>query len=197
MDWASANREDPNPDRIAGEAAGADACAGASWRQCHVDTTERRRGGRLEHIRIARGPQGRTRLVISATNIRFFLTNRPLAMNGFVSPTMIAVGDAAATKVWTGVGVAFITVPPVGLGLGVGVEATTVPAPITMVSRLKPAPGRGLGHTPATKSPNSSKDPTHPPPPPPQLLIGTVAATNNTTERLQAILNATTLNEEL
>jgi len=122
------------------------------------------------------------RLVISATSDRAPRMYNPFAMKGICWPTAPAVGAAEATRVATGlaVGTGVISPAMVGWGLGVGVDGTAEPAPITMSSRLKPACGPGVGHTPARKFPNSSNDPVHPPPPP-QLLIIKVSATNNTT----------------
>src|SRR5271166_902527 len=113
------------------------------------------------------------RLVMSSTIDRVPLTNCPFAMKGICWPTAPAVGAAEATKVATGEGVGAGVLRPttVGEGPGVGVDATTVPAPMTIVSKLKPASGAGVGHAPAMKFPNSSNDPVHPAPPPPQLLI--------------------------
>jgi hypothetical protein len=98
-------------------------------------------------------------------------------------PTIPAVGEACGSRVGVGVGCR----GPV-VGEGVGVAAAGVPGAITIVCKLKPVPGPGLGQSPGTKSPNSSYEPRHPPPPP-QLLISRVIITNNATGAIISHLN--------
>src|SRR5271169_6745994 len=105
---------------------------------------------------------------MSKISMCVFFTNSPSALNETCCPTKAAVGCACGTRLGVGVGVRPRKVSvggpegvgvgdlkgPVGLGPGVGLGGTRVPAPITMVSSAKPAPGLGLGQTPAWKFPN-------------------------------------------
>src|ERR1700722_9608610 len=113
---------------------------------------------------------------MSPTKLFLPFTTSPLALNDTCCPTAAVCGPAGGTCVAVAVGDGLTLLVEVGVGLG----GSGVPKPITMVSRLNPSCGPGLGQTPAWKFPNASKDPLDPPPPP-QLLITRVSATNNTT----------------